>query len=182
MEVVKILPDINNGIGTPIPYLVILLTISWLVIYFTMIKGIKSSGKVSYFLALFPYVTLIILFIRAVTLPGALEGLQKLFYPEWSKMIEPEVWFDAITQVFFSLAVCFGCITMYASYNKFDHNLYRDVNIVSFTDTCTSLLAGSTIFAVLGNLKHNTGIDVFEKTSAGIGIGEFLKYSTFKYY
>lgn len=123
-------------------------------------------------MAIFPYVILIILFVRAVTLPGAWYGISVLFTPQWEKMLNAEVWFDAVAQVFFSLAVCFGCITMYASYNKFDHDLYRDVNIVSFTDTCTSLLAGTTIFAILGNLRHNTGEDVFKKYSAGIGIGK----------
>lgn len=173
-EVVKQLPDIHNGIGSPIPNLVILLAISWIIIFFTMVKGIKSSGKASYVLAIFPYIILIILFIRAVTLPGAKEGLIVFFKPQWSEMLKPGVWFDAVSQVFFSLAVSFGCITMYASYNKFDHNLYRDVNIVSLTDTCTSLLAGTTIFAILGNLQHNTGVDVFAKNQdGGLGIGKF---------
>ncbi len=45
-----------------------------LIIFGCLFRGIKSSGKVVYFTAIFPYVVLIILLIRAVTLPGDLVG------------------------------------------------------------------------------------------------------------
>jgi solute carrier family 6 amino acid transporter-like protein 5/7/9/14 len=135
-----------------------------------MIKGIKSSGKASYVLAIFPYIILLILFFRAVTLPGAIDGITVFLKPQWHAMLNPKVWFDAVTQVFLSLAVCFGCITMYSSYNRFDHNLYRDVNIVTTIDTFTSLLAGCTIFGILGHLQYKTGKDVFSNTEGGPGL------------
>lgn len=46
---------------------------------------------------------------------------------------------------------------MYSSFNRFDHNLYRDATIVTTLDTFTSLLAGFTIFGVLGHLAYITG-------------------------
>ena len=39
---------------------------------------------------------------------------------------------------------------MMSSYNKFSHNVYRDATIISVTDTCTSVLAGFSTFAILG--------------------------------
>jgi solute carrier family 6 amino acid transporter-like protein 5/7/9/14 len=167
--------SIADGIGLPVMGLVVFLLISWILIFFVMIKGIKSSGKASYVLAIFPYVILIILFIRSVTLPGAGEGLIALFKPDFKAMLNPKVWFEAACQMFFSLAVCFGCITMYSSYNKFDHNLYRDVHIVTLLDTFTSLLAGSTIFGVLGHLKYKTGRDIFKETNGGASIGNYFR-------
>ena len=50
--------------------LALCLLAAWIIIFFCLIKGIKSSGKVVYFTATFPYVVLVILLIKAVTLPG----------------------------------------------------------------------------------------------------------------
>lgn len=46
---------------------------------------------------------------------------------------------------------------MFASYNKFNHNIYRDALIVTSMDTFTSLLGGFAVFGILGNLAHNIG-------------------------
>lgn len=88
-------------------------------------NGVKTSGKASYFLALFPYVIMITLLVRAVTLDGAVDGIIFLFKPTWEKILDPAVWYAAVTQSFFSLGVCFGAVTMYSSYNRFDHNVMR---------------------------------------------------------
>lgn len=62
--------DIEHGIGYPILNLALFLLFAWIVIAGVLIKGIRSSGKASYFLALFPYFVIGILLIRAVTLEG----------------------------------------------------------------------------------------------------------------
>lgn len=117
--------SINDDMELPSYKLVLCLLISWAVIYAVLSRGVKSSGKASYFLALFPYVIMISLFVRAVTLEGAVNGIIFLFKPNWSMILDPAVWYAAITQCFFSLGVCFGGVTMYSSYNKFDHNVVR---------------------------------------------------------
>lgn len=131
----------------------------WVIISLILLKGIKSAGKASYFLAIFPYIVLLILLIRALTLPGSFNGIKFFFTPQWDKILEPSVWYAAVTQVFFSLNTYFGSIVSYASYNKFDHNIYRDANIVTTLDTFTSLLSGCTIFGIIGNLAHELGVD-----------------------
>lgn len=92
-EVLQETDNIINGIGTPILNLAIFLLIAWLFIIGVLIKGIKSSGKASYFLALFPYVIIFILLIRAVTLPGAWNGILFFIKPNWAKILEPGVCF-----------------------------------------------------------------------------------------
>ncbi|XP_031631151.1 sodium-dependent nutrient amino acid transporter 1-like [Contarinia nasturtii] len=175
-EVLKEYPTIQNGIGTPDIYLTMCLGLTWVIIVSVLIKGVQSSGKASYFLALFPYVILLILLARAVTLPGAFNGILFFIRPQWDKLFDPTVWYAAIVQCFFSLAVCFGNLIMYASFNRFDHNVYRDATIVTTLDTFTSLLAGFTIFGILGHLAHETGAtDIGEVVKGGAGLA-FISY------
>lgn len=117
--------SIDDGIGYPSWSLALALAVAWVIIACIMFKGVKSSGKASYFLALFPYVVMFILLVRALSLPGAFDGVLYFLRPQWHKLLEPQVWYAAVTQVFFSLAICFGNIIMYASYNRFGHNIYR---------------------------------------------------------
>ena len=77
--------------------------------------------QVVYFTATFPYVILIALLVRGVTLPGATTGLWFLIKPDWNKLLDWGVWQDAASQLFFSLGVSWGGLMMFGSYNKF-HN------------------------------------------------------------
>lgn len=168
--------DISDGIGSPDWKLALCLFGAWTVAYLVIVKGVKSSGKASYFLALFPYVIIAILLVHACTLQGAGKGIIYFIKPQWEHLLNPMVWKEAIVQLFFSLGVSFGPIVMYASYNPFDHNIHRDAMIVTSIDTLTSLIGGFTIFAILGNLAHNLGIeDIGDVVKSGTGLA-FISY------
>ena len=106
-------------------HLSICLAVSWIIVFFIIVRGVKSSGKAVYFLSTFPYIVLIGLLIRAVTLEGSSKGIMYLLTPQWEKLIDPKVWYSAVAQCFFSLTVSFGAIAMFSSHNRFDHNIYR---------------------------------------------------------
>jgi len=84
------------------------LMISWIVVLACLSKGVKSSGKVVYFTATFPYIILLVLMVMGLTLPGADQGLYYLFVPEWEKLASFIVWRRAAGQVFFSLGISWG--------------------------------------------------------------------------
>ncbi|XP_017060663.1 sodium-dependent nutrient amino acid transporter 1 isoform X1 [Drosophila ficusphila] len=175
-EVLHEKPNIEDGIGLPNWELVIGLFVAWACVFFIIRRGVKSSGKASYFLALFPYVIMGVLLVRAVTLPGSLDGIYYFIRPQWGKILDPKVWYAAVTQCFYSLSVCFGNIIMYSSFNKFGHNVHRDAAIVTGLDTMTSLLAGFTIFGILGHLAHEIGTDdIGSVVKGGAGLA-FISY------
>lgn len=152
------------------------LLFSWIILFVVLAKGVQSSGKAAYFTALFPYVVLFIMLIRGATLPGAVNGVMYFIEPRWEKLKDPEVWYAAVDQSFFSLSVGFGSIIMFSSYNDFRHNVYRDAAIISVTDTLTSLLAGFTTFAILGHLADQLGVEVSEVVKGGGTSLAFVSY------
>ncbi|CAG9774078.1 unnamed protein product [Ceutorhynchus assimilis] len=176
IDVLKEYTDITAGIGAPDWQLTLCLLASWIVTFSVLARGIRSSGKASYFLALFPYVIILALLLRAVTLEGSGTGILYFITPRWDKLLDAKVWYAAMTQCFFSLNIGFGSVSMYASYNGFRHNVYRDAMVVTTLDTCTSLLAGTIIFGILGNLASKMNVDVSEVIkSGGTGLA-FISY------
>ncbi|KAH9515558.1 hypothetical protein Btru_011395 [Bulinus truncatus] len=164
-----------DKMGAPLYRIVLCLILSWIVVVFCLIKGIKSSGKVVYFTATFPYVILIILLIRGSLLDGAKEGVEFFIIPEWSKLADLQVWIAAAGQMFFSLSVSFGGIIMFGSYNKFTNKVYSDSLLISFTDMITSIIAGFVVFTTFGGMAKATGRQVSEVAKGGYGMA-FIVY------
>ena len=83
--------SLEDGIGVPDWHLTLCLLFSWITIFLVIIRGVKSSGKAAYFLALFPYVVMVTLLIRGATLPGAVDGILFFITPQWDKLLDPTV-------------------------------------------------------------------------------------------
>lgn len=130
--VLKEKDSIDDGIGAPDWKLTLWLLLAWVVIFLVLVRGVKSSGKAAYFLAIFPYVVLIIILVRALTLEGAVDGVIFFIKPQWGELLNPKVWYSATTQLFFSLSVGMGSIIMFSSYNNFHHNIYSYFPCYSF--------------------------------------------------
>ncbi|KAM8882896.1 inactive sodium-dependent neutral amino acid transporter B(0)AT3 [Synchiropus picturatus] len=153
-ETLNITSDI--GISGSLQWkMVICLASAWTVVYICFIKGINSMGKAVYVTATFPYLVLTIFLVRALTLPGATDGLVYLFTPKWDVLMNPQVWLDAATQIFFSLSVAFGGLIAFASYSEEKNNCERDAVVVGIINSATSLYASISIFSILGFKANN---------------------------
>ena len=119
------IPDNMDDLGSMRVELLVALIVAWILVYFCLWKGIKSSGKVVYFTATFPYVVLVILLIRGVTLPGAWKGIEFYLKPDFKKLGDASVWATAATQIFYSLGIGFGSLITMGSFNQFHNNCFR---------------------------------------------------------
>ncbi|XP_049860179.1 sodium- and chloride-dependent GABA transporter 1-like [Schistocerca gregaria] len=151
------------------------LALAWLIAFLCVFKSVKTTGKIVYFTAIFPYFVLLALLIRAATLEGALDGV--LFYvtPQWAALGDAAVWGDAASQTFYALSIgCASLITL-SSYSYFGNNCHRDAIVVSATNALTGVLAGFVVFSVLGFMAHEMGEPVSEVVASGPGLA-FVAY------
>ncbi|XP_072181873.1 sodium- and chloride-dependent GABA transporter 2-like [Diadema setosum] len=156
------------------------LALAWIVTYFCIWKGVKQTGKIVWFTALVPYAILFALLIRGLTLPGAQKGIEFYVTPEWELLKTPTVWVDAATQIFFSYSVGIGSLISLGSYNKVRNNALIDTLVVGFVNAGTSLFAGFVIFAILGFMAHEQGVEVKDVVDEGPGL-TFVAYPTAVY-
>lgn len=134
-----------NNASAQIMWMVIFVLGTAGIVAFGVKKGIELASKLMMPLL---FIVLIILCIRAVTLPGAGEGLAYLFAPniENAKSAGTRIFMDALGQSFFSLSVGMGCLMTYASYFGRDIRLVKSASTMAVLDTGVAILAGAIIF------------------------------------
>lgn len=155
--------------------LALCLLLAWVFVALTLSKGIKTSGKVVYVTATFPYLVLIILLIRGLFLDGYYQGIEFYITPTLDKLNNAKVWKDAAVQIFFSLSASWGGLIALSSYNRFNNDQFRDALIVSFGNCLTSLFAGFVIFSYIGFLAKDMGVDIGDVASGGTSLA-FVVY------
>uniref|UniRef100_A0A8C8A1V8 Transporter n=1 Tax=Oryzias sinensis TaxID=183150 RepID=A0A8C8A1V8_9TELE len=159
-----------EDLGLPRLELTLCLVVVVFILYFSLWKGVKSSGKVVYITATMPYVVLFVLLIRGITLPGALNGIKAYLNFSLSELNNLQVWIDAATQIFYSLGAGFGVLIAFSSYNKFDNNCYRDAILTSAVNCITSFVSGFAIFSVLGYMAQKYNMDIKAVATDGAGL------------
>eukprot|EP00111_Clytia_hemisphaerica_P022019 TCONS_00064735-protein len=165
--------QITNGLDESgdVQYeLLICLVVAWILVFVCLFKGIKTSGKVVYFTATFPYIVMFILLIRGAILEGASEGIKYYLMPSFDKLKDAKVWVAAATQIFYSLGIGFGSLIAFGSYNKVNNNIVRDAIALSLTNCMTSVFAGFVVFSVLGHMAHKSKLSIQKVATQGPGL------------
>ena len=123
----------NNFQDSYLPFLTHILVVA--IGIFAISKGIKSIEKVNKILI--PVLILIILIavIRAITLPGAIDGIAYLFRPQWSQLKDPTIWLQALTQNAWDTGAGWGLFLTYAAYMKSEHGSVKNAFITG-TGNC----------------------------------------------
>ncbi|HUX95748.1 MAG TPA: sodium-dependent transporter [Bacteroidales bacterium] len=126
---------------------------------FTIWKGIHSIEKANKILIPSLLLIVVICVVRAVTLPGAGEGITYLFTPDFSQLRDPKIWLDALTQNAWDTGAGWGLFLTYAAYMKKEHGAVGNAFLTGIGNNSVSLLAGIMVFGtVFAVLKHEMGM------------------------
>eukprot|EP00306_Pavlova_sp_CCMP459_P006359 CAMPEP_0185162168 /NCGR_PEP_ID=MMETSP1139-20130426/6069_1 /TAXON_ID=298111 /ORGANISM="Pavlova sp., Strain CCMP459" /LENGTH=551 /DNA_ID=CAMNT_0027727479 /DNA_START=42 /DNA_END=1697 /DNA_ORIENTATION=- len=164
--------------GYMVPAIIGCVVLSWVIVALCIFKGAKLMSKVVMVTMPLPMLCLFCLIIRAVSLPGAGDGLY--YYvaggPNSTPLSDFSVWVDAFGQIFFSLSLGMSIMTTYGSYNdKGKTTLVRDGLIIALGNSCVSLLAGVAVFGTFGYLAKVQGVPVEDVVTSGPGLA-FVVY------
>ncbi|KAI0980023.1 hypothetical protein GJ496_006534 [Pomphorhynchus laevis] len=140
--------------------LILCLTFVFVLTYFALWKGVKSAGKFVWVTATAPYVMMIILLCKGLTLDGAYLGIKYYFQIDIRRLYSYKIWNDAATQMCFSLGPGFGTLLALSSYNNKNNNCYRDAIITSSINCATSVIAGLVVFCTLGHMAKISNTNV----------------------
>ncbi|GAA0303282.1 NSS family neurotransmitter:Na+ symporter [Gracilibacillus halotolerans] len=160
-----------GSFGSIVPNVLIPLLIVWTIVFFIMGKGVKKGIEIAnrIFIPTLMIIFLIIV-ICAVTLPGALEGLNAFFEPNWESIMDGSVWVAAYGQIFFSLSIAFAIMITYSSYLPKKSDITNNAFITGFANSSFELLAGIGVFAILGFMALQSGSSIDEVVTSGVGL------------
>lgn len=153
------------------------LAATWALIYWIIKKGVLRVGKVVMITVPLPAILLVLILIRGVTLPGAVEGLRYYLTPDFGALTDAKTWLQAYAQVFFSLSLGFGILTAYASYLPKRSDITNNAFITSLADAGFAFFAGFAVFSVLGYLAQSQGVPIGNVVRGGPGLA-FVIYPT----
>lgn len=120
----------------------------------------KGVEKITKAMMVSLFLIMIVLVVRAVTLPNAMEGLSFYLKPDLSKMKEVGIGttvFAAMGQSFFTISIGIGALAIFGSYIGKERTLAGEAISVTLLDTCVAIMAGLIIFPACFAFGINPG-------------------------
>lgn len=158
--------DFGAGISV---YILVSILFVWFCNWLIVKKGITGGiEKMSMIFTPMLLVMMVVFMINALRLEGSVIGLEALFKPDFSKIMDPAIWVSAYAQVFFSTTLAVGVMIAYGSYLHNKADIVNSAFITVFLNSSFDLVAGILVFSTLGHLVSTMGV---EFTSFGTGAG-----------
>ncbi len=165
-NIIHLSPGLTN-IGGFQPRLFIALIVAYVMVLLSLRKGIESMSKVIKFTATAPFIILFMLLLRALTLPGADIGINAFFVPDWSQLKSPALWQAAISQSFFSASLAMGYFIYAGGRRNATAEIPKTSLWIIIGNFAVSILSGLVVFATLGFMAQEQGVDISEATTSG---------------
>ncbi|KAL3909998.1 MAG: hypothetical protein SGARI_002333 [Bacillariaceae sp.] len=134
--------------------------------------GVEWTGRIAYFTMGLPIVLLFVFLGKALTLPGASDGIEA-YIGIWDMSVlteQGEVWSVAASQIFFSIGLTFGILTAFGSHCKRDEPAVLNSCVIAGSNSMFSFISGFAVFAALGHLASLEGVAVTDLPYAGFGL------------
>ncbi|OOE86175.1 sodium-dependent transporter [Salinivibrio siamensis] len=152
-------------------HIAIPMIIAWAITYAAVFRGVKGGiEKASKIMMPLLFIMVLLLIGRVVMLPGALDGLNYLFSPDFSKLADASVWSAAYGQIFFTLSVGFAIMLAYSSYLPEKSDVNNNALMTVLINCGFSIVAGVLIFSILGYMAAEQSKGITDVVSGGVGL------------
>ena len=138
----------------PVIFHALAITAAAFVIKHGISNGIEKANNILIPLLL---VILAVAAIRALTLPGAVNGLEFFFTPNWSSLGNYRVWLEALSQSAWSTGAGWGLVLTYAVYMRQKEDIVINSFLAGLGNNAASLLVGLSIFPAVFALAPQLG-------------------------
>ncbi len=145
--------------------------ILWVILWFISHKNVDEGiGKVSKILIPALFVIMAIIIAYALTLPGAGIGISTLLTPDWSMLLNVDIWLAAFAQIIFSLSMGQAIALTYASYLPENAKLIDNVLIVVCSNSLFEICTAFGVFSILGFMSFTNGTPMVQLITEGTGL------------
>ena len=170
--------DTLGGLGTFVPFVAIAMLVGWVIMWVISHTDLeKGLGRVSKVLVPLLFAIMIFIVFFSLTLPGAGIGLAELYNPDWSLLLNFNIWMAAFGQMIFSLSLGMSIAFTYASYTKDDSDLVSNALWVTVANCGFENFAAIGVFSILGYMSLQSGVAVPDLVTQGTGL-VFIVYPT----
>ena len=154
-----------SSITSFIPVIAIAMLIGWAIVWFISHKDLEEGlGKVSKILVPLLFIIMIVIVAFSLTLPGAMIGLNELFSPDWSLLLDFNIWMAAFGQIIFSLSLGMSIAFTYASYTGEGSDLITNTLSIAFANCAFENFCALGVFSILGYMSMQSGTAQFLDT------------------
>ena len=145
--------------------------ILWAIFWAVSAKGVdKGIGRISTVLIPLLFTIMILIFVYAFTLPGFNIGITTLLTPDWSALMNVNVWLAAFGQTIFTLSIGQAMVYTYASYLPKNSKLVDEVLLVVVANTLYEIFTAFGVFSILGYMSLTSSMPMNELVSEGTGL------------
>ena len=135
---------------------------------FVVSKGVKGIETAARILIPSLIILLVVLAIRAVTLPGASAGLAFLFTPNLADLADVNIWLEALTQNAWDTGAGWGLVLTYAIYMRQNEDTALNAFVIGFGNNAMSLLAGIMVLATVFSIMPDAASEIVGAGNEGL--------------